>query len=126
MKRFARLTLWSGLVFVLAVGASPAQQVAEILRGALNGVSTDLFNCGAGTTPCDLSYRIYSKAANFEINGPANPVDGIPQYLAADQRYRTDAVTTLNYPAASAAGFGNEWFVAWDGITGAGTTAHAG
>ncbi|MFQ5719161.1 MAG: hypothetical protein ACE5IK_06400 [Acidobacteriota bacterium] len=120
------MILWGGLVCAMTIGAPSAQLLNEILRGAVNDVPTDLFNCRRGVEPCGLTYRVYSAVDPSEINGPANPVDGIPRYIRVKSRYISNAVTTANYPVSGGALAGNEWYVAWDGITGAGTTDHAG
>lgn len=116
------------LVFMAAgINAGEVQaQINQIIRTAVDQVPTDIFQCGNGNSTCNLTYRIYGEAAPGEVNGPANPVDGIPQYSAASARYFTDAQTTSNFPSAAAAGPGNEWYVVWDGITGPGTPQHAG
>lgn len=127
MRRLSRMVLWGGLVAVLGVGTAPAQLFNELMRGAILSVPTDMFGCGTvGATPCGLRYRIYSGGVPSEVNSPANPVDGIPRYGAALSRYISDTVSTANFPLSAAQGAGKEWFTVWDGITGAGTSAHAG
>jgi hypothetical protein len=121
------MVLWGGLVAVLGVGTAPAQLFNELMRGAILNVPTDMFGCGTvGTTPCGLRYRTYSAGVPSEVNSPANPADGIPRYGAANTRYISDTVSTANYPLSAAQGPGNTWYTVWDGITGAGTSAHAG
>lgn len=127
MRRLSRMVLWGGLVAVLGVGTAPAQLFNELMRGAILNVPTDMFGCGTvGTTPCGLRYRTYSAGVPSEVNSPANPADGIPRYGAANTRYISDTVSTANYPLSAAQGPGNTWYTVWDGITGAGTSAHAG
>ena len=126
MRRFSKVVLWGGLVCALAVGSAPAQLINEIIRGAANQVSSDIFNCRRGNNPCDLGYRMYSSVDPSEINGPSNPVDGIPRYLDAKKQYRADAQTTANFAVSGGSGGGNEWYVVWDGQTDGGTSDHAG
>lgn len=101
-------------------------QFNEIIRTAVDQVPHDIFQCGNGNNPCGLTYRIYSESDPGEVNGPANPVDGIPRYLASAERYVSDAQVTGNFPSGNAAGPGNEWYVVWDGSTAPGTPQHAG
>jgi hypothetical protein len=117
MRRFSRVVLWSGMAAALAVGSAPAQLLNELLRGAVNDQPTDLFVCDTGTVPCGLSYRYYSEVDASEINGPANPVDGIPRYAKGGFRYIADTQTTANFPVSQGAGGGNEWYLVWDGVT---------
>ncbi len=126
MRRFSKVVLWGGLVAVLSVGSAPAQVVSEIMRGAVNDVPTDMFNCGDGTIACGLSYRLLSAADPSDVNGAANPTDGIPSYRSKPMRYLSDSQTSANFPVAGNLGFGNEWYMLWDGKTGAGTSSHAG
>jgi hypothetical protein len=110
----------------LAVGSAPAQLLNELLRGAVNDQPTDLFVCDTGTVPCGLSYRYYSEVDASEINGPANPVDGIPRYAKGGFRYIADTQTTANFPVSQGAGGGNEWYLVWDGVTDKSTNGHVG
>ncbi|MFQ5767424.1 MAG: hypothetical protein ACE5ID_05510, partial [Acidobacteriota bacterium] len=127
MRRFSKLAFWGVLVLGMGVATSPAQVLLnEIIRGAVNGVTSDIFGCGTGAAPCGLSYRMYSSVDPTEINGPANPVDGIPKYRPRKQRYLTDLQTTANFPVSGGAGAGNTWYLVWDGITNAGTTDFIG
>ena len=56
MKRISKAALWGGLAFTLAIGVAPAQQINEIIRGAVNGISADIFDCGSrGNRPAKTS-----------------------------------------------------------------------
>jgi hypothetical protein len=118
------VVLWGGLALALGVGAAPAQ-LSEIIRGVVTEVPTDMFACDNGSMPCGLSYRMVPQVAPNEVNGPANPVDGWPVYRARKDRYLSDAQTTANFPIGSGMP-GMEWYILWDGQTGAGTAGHAG
>jgi len=126
MKRITKSVLWGGLAFTLAIGLAPAQQINEIFRGAVNGIPSDIFSCGAGNSPCDLGYRMYCDLEPGDVSGVANPVDGIPEYRSKPSRYKGDAQITGNYPVCGNAGAGNSWYTIWDGQLGGGTSAHAG
>ncbi|TDI28716.1 MAG: hypothetical protein E2P03_10920, partial [Acidobacteria bacterium] len=125
MKRITKSVLWGGLAFTLAIGLAPAQQINEIIRGAVNGTPSDIFGCGSGNSSCDLGYRMYCDLDPTDVSGVANPVDGIPKFRAKAGRYLGDAQITGNYPVCGFAGAGNNWYVIWDGITDSGTSAHA-
>ena len=126
MRRFSQVVLWGGLGLALSVGSAPAQLLSEIIRAAVNEVPSDMFGCGDGSSPCGLSYRMIGLADPSDINGSANPVDGIPAYRAKGTRYAADAQITANFPVSGAAGAGFAWYVLWDGQTGAGSAAHTG
>ena len=126
MKRFSKI-LWGGVVLGLCVGMLPAQQLSEIIRGSALGVPADVFDCRRGRLPCNLSFRQYSAVDPSEINGPANPTDGIPRYGGPRQAYISDAQTTANFPNSSSNPLGGDpWYHVWDGITDPGTSDHAG
>ncbi len=126
MKRITKSVLWGGLAFPLAIGRAPAQQINEIIRGAVNGIPSDIFSCGAGNSPCDLGYRMYCDLEPGDVSGVANPVDGIPEYRSKPSRYKGDAQITGNYPVCGNAGAGNSWYTIWDGQLDGGTSAHTG
>ncbi|TDI45163.1 MAG: hypothetical protein E2P00_03805, partial [Acidobacteria bacterium] len=86
MKRITKAVLWGGLAFTLAIGLAPAQQINEIIRGAVNGIPSDIFSCAKGNSPCDLGYRMYCDQAPGDVSGAANPVDGIPKYRSKPAR----------------------------------------
>ncbi len=126
MKRISKAVLWGGLAFTLAIGVAPAQQINEIIRGAVNGIPSDMFSCGKGNSPCDLGYRMYCDVSPGDVAGAANPVDGIPSFRRKGSRYLADSQITGNYPVCGNAGPGNNWYIVWDGQLGGGTSAHAG
>jgi len=135
MKRISKAVLLGGLAFTLAIGVAPAQQINEIIRGAINGVPSDIFGCGlAGNNPCNLGYKMYCVAPALpgspnealDVSGAANPVDGNPSYRAKLNRYLSDAQITGNYPACGNAGPGNSWYAIWDGQLDGLTASHSG
>jgi hypothetical protein len=126
MKRISMAVLWGGLAFTLAIGVSPAQLINEIVRGAANGVPTDMFGCGTGNASCDLGYKLYCDLDPSDTNGNANPTDGIPSYRGKAARYLADSQITGNYPVCGNSGAGSNWYMLFDGQTGGGTAAHAG
>jgi hypothetical protein len=126
MKRISTAVLWGGLVFTLAIGVAPAQLINEIVRGAANGVPTDMFGCGTGNASCDLGYKLYCDLDPSDTSGSANPTDGIPSYRSKASRYLADSQITGNYPVCGTLGGGNNWYMLFDGQTGGGTAAHAG
>ncbi|MCZ6650927.1 MAG: hypothetical protein O7D35_09690, partial [Acidobacteria bacterium] len=127
MKRISKAVLLGGLAFTLAIGIAPAQQINEIVRGAVNGISSDIFSCGpGGNSACDLGYKMYCELEPGDVSGAANPVDGIPSYRRRADRYLSDSQITGNYPTCGNAGPGNSWYILWDGQLGGGTSAHAG
>ena len=123
MRRFTKVALWGGLTLSLAVGTAPAQFINEIVRGANNGFVNDVFACGDGNAACGLAYKMFCDLDPADTGGASNPVDGIPGYRSKAERYLTDVQITGNYPVCGGSGAGNNWYVLWDGQTGAGTAS---
>ena len=113
-----------GITFA-AVGLQWTQMSGEVLRAYVLDTPGDPFGCAGTTSACSLGYRIYHTLGPIEINAPARPISGVPQYRPKLGAYATEAAHQANFPAARGK-FPVPFFVAWDGVRDAGSPQHVG
>jgi hypothetical protein len=99
---------------LLTPGAAAAQSAGEIVGSTIIQVPADVFQCGRGTSPCNLRVRIYNELDPTDFFGASNPVDGYPRYGALG-RYIGDSQLTGNYPSWAGI-YDLNWFAVWDGV----------
>ncbi len=121
MRKFALLLAAATL---LSPGAVSAQSAGEIIGSTVIQVPADVFQCGRGTSPCNLRARIYNELDPTDFFGAANPVDGYPRYGALG-RYIGDSQITGNYPSWSGL-YGLNWYAVWDGVLNPNRFDHVG
>ena len=121
MKKFLMLF---AVAAAMAPAAGFAQSAGEIVGSAALGQTGDIFQCGRGNDPCNLSVRIYNEVDPTDFYGAANPVNGFPRYRNRGM-YQADSQLTGNYP--STVGLTDlNWYALWDGVTAPDRFDHVG
>ncbi len=116
MKRLATI---AGAVLVAAVllPAPASAQMNILLKGNLNDMATDSFNCGTGDAICNLYHRVYAETLATEVNSPNAAVNGWPDYRGVPMRYLGDLTGSANYSAIVNTTQCEAWYQIWTGVS---------